>query len=171
MRIRNGWPGMVGFVPIAFTLAIAHLSATSAAEGRSPTALTRAFYAWRLGSESARSASRFAGTRPFLTQHLFAELSQVEAIEKRDHRAILDFDPFTDAQIAATSVDVVSAAVRPQSANVIVIVRFRGASHRMRVSFQKSGLVWRISDFVGRGGGLEALLRNDLREVRAAPRL
>jgi hypothetical protein len=153
-------------VSLAF-LTCAPAPATPAA---TPAGVTNAFYHWYFSVVTTRGGwqAHLAGAKPYLAPSLYASLAQVIALEQRTHDAILDYDPFNDSQIFATSVTVGSAAMTGATAVVPVTIHYPRSSTggHLKVLLRKSAAGWLIEDFNAQvGGSLSKVLAHALKQA------
>ncbi|HZV77660.1 MAG TPA: DUF3828 domain-containing protein [Candidatus Babeliales bacterium] len=154
---------------IAAVIAALLVSATPPAAPNSPSATVSSFYVWysKHGQGSAEPWSQPAGlvgAKPYLTDGFYRELTAVLAEQTRTHQAILDWDPFVDAQLTASKIQIGAASVRNGVAEVPVAIWYvHGAPpERIKAIVRQDG-AWRIDDItVHDGHSLRAVLRVDL---------
>jgi hypothetical protein len=127
-----------------------------AAPAATPTGVTNAFYHWYFSVVTTRGGwqAHLAGAKPYLAPSLYTNLAQVIALEQRTHDAILDYDPFNDSQIFATSVTVGTASISGGKALTPVTIHYPRSSTGGHVSVHlvKSAAGWLIEDFDAKVG-------------------
>jgi len=121
-----------------------------------PDAVVRAFYNWDLSVKYPQSwLDHLGGAQPYLTPSLYGLVSQIGPYERKHGAAVLDAQPFEDAQIPASSVTVGTAVVSGNGAKVPVAIHYAkssGSGHVTVVVVKTAGR-WLIDDFVGAVGG------------------
>jgi hypothetical protein len=153
---------------ITLSCGLAFLAATVTAEAAAsaPAAVVRSFYQWYLSpAAKGHTFDHLGAARAYFTPSFYALLSRVMPYE-RAHGEVLEADPFIDAQIEASAVNVGTAAVANGSATVLVTVRYPGSSSagHVRVIVVNTAAGWRIDDFIGTtGGSVRKLLAQNMK--------
>jgi hypothetical protein len=128
--------------------------AAGAVEPR-PANVVQSFYAWYFSpSVNRRAFDHLGGARQFMTKPFWELLARVRPYEQV-HGAVLDADPFIDAQIEASSVSLGSSFTFNGAATVTVVVHYPkdpSAGH-VKVMLVRTVAGWRIDDVAGATGG------------------
>ena len=144
-----------------FTGIVALLAGVETAGAASDgTAVVNSFYKWYFSVNTTKAGwtGRFSEARPYLTSSLYALIAKVIAKEKSESAAILDFDPFVNAQEPAKSYSVGSASSSKSPANVPVTLRFAAGQGHLTVVVRQSSS-WQIDNFVyGSQGNLRSMI-------------
>ncbi len=163
---------MVRTVMLLAGIALA-MNATPAAAIDSPTAVVSAFYRWYFAANRARPGGwedprALRAAAPYLSPALYADLTNVLALQRRTREAILDWDPFDDAQIEASSATpgAPAATSGPRSAVVPVTIHYPHvtAGHVIHMFLIRDRGAWRINDVASaQGNRLRTILEADLK--------
>lgn len=141
--------------------------ASPALAAGTPETVVRAFYDWDLSVKYPQSwLDHLGGAKPYLTPSLYSLVSQIGPFEKKNQEAVLDAQPFEDAQIPASSVKVGVAAISGNNAKVPVTIYYARSATGGHVTaiVTKTAQGWLIDDFVGAvGGSLRANLAHNLK--------
>ena len=141
--------------------------ASPVAAETTPEAVVRAFYNWDLSVKYPQSwLDHLSGAKPYLTSSLYNLVSQIGPFEQKNKAEVLDAQPFEDAQIPASSVNVGAAGISGNRATVPVTIRYArttGSGH-VTVVVIKTAQGWLINDFIGGvGGSLRANLAHNMK--------
>lgn len=132
-----------------------------------PEAVVRAFYNWDLSVKYPQGwLDHLGGAKPYLTPSLYSLVSQIGPFEQKNKAAVLDAQPFEDAQIPASSANVGAAAINGSRAKVPVTIHYARSSGSGHVTaiLIKTAQGWLIDDFIGSvGGSLRANLAHDMK--------
>jgi hypothetical protein len=159
MSIRT----IVLFCGVAF---LAPTAAAGALDAR-PAEVVHLFYGWYFSpGVKGRAFNHISRARPFLTRSFGTLLARVHPYEEA-HGAVLEADPFIDAQIEASSVTLGSSFTQNGAAMVTVTVHYPKDSSVGHVKVQlirTADAGWRIDDIVGAtGGSLRKTLEHNLK--------
>jgi len=136
---------------------------TATADTPGSSAVVNAFYKWYFSVNGTRAgwSGHLSEAKPYLTASLYALLTKMVAKEKNGGGAILDFDPFVDAQEMATSFKVGT----PSGSQVPVTFGFGKSSEHSRVTaIVHSGSTWQIDNFsYGSDGNLRTMLQQQMK--------
>lgn len=136
-------------------------SAYAQTSGAAPT--VNGFYRWYVGSHDWTNLS---GARSFLSPSLYAALEKLVATERREHVAMLDFDPFSGAQAKAASYSTGTPVGNEAGTVIPVRIRLSGGngSSSVRVIVVHGASGWKIDNFVYPGmGNLRSALSDALK--------
>lgn len=126
-------------------LALPSPASTGSINYGSPAGIVQSFYRDLLAAHGRRPVrSRY------FTPRLANDLAWVDAAERCTHSAIMDWDPFSGAQIPMTAFTL-GASRKALHSTVRVTVELRlwkGEKYAVDVDTVKSGMEWRISDFI-----------------------
>ena len=155
--------------PIAIFAGLTFLvpSALPVAAATTPEAVVRAFYNWDLSVKYPHSwLDHLSGAKPYLTSSLYNLVGQIGPFEQKNKAEVLEAQPFEDAQIPASSVNVGAAGVSGNRAKVPVTIHYArttGSGH-VTVVVIRTSQGWLIDDFIGGvGGSLRANLAHDMK--------
>jgi hypothetical protein len=155
--------------PIVLLAVLAFLvpRTSSVAAATTPEAVVRAFYNWDLSVKYPQSwIDHLSGAKPYLTPSLYNLVSQIGPFERKNKEEVLEAQPFEDAQIPASSVNVGAAGITGDRAKVPVTIHYGrtpGSGHVTAVVI-KTAQGWLIDDFVGSvGGSLRANLAHNMK--------
>ena len=142
-------------------------SALPVAAATTPEAVVRAFYDWDLSVKYPQSwLDHLSGAKPYLTSSLYNLVSQIGPFERKNKAEVLEAQPFEDAQIPASSVNVGAAGISGNRAKVPVTIHYArttGTGH-VTVVVIKTAQGWLIDDFIGGvGGSLRANLAHNMK--------
>src|SRR5262249_31738423 len=107
-----------------------------------------------------------SGAKPYLTPSLYNLVSQIGPYQQKQGAAILDAQPFEDAQEPASSVNVGVAVISGDKAKVPVAIHYGKSSGHGNVTalLIRTSSGWLINDFVGAvGGSLRANLASAMK--------
>jgi hypothetical protein len=95
----------LGLRAFALALSFAFVAPLSAAadSGSDAVALVKSFYAWDFAQPNGNWTTHFAQARKFFRPSLYTLLQQTLADQNKTNEAILDFDPFVNAQSSASA--------------------------------------------------------------------
>lgn len=152
------------FTLFAGTALLATGMAFAAGQTASPTRTVASFYTWYFANQA--NWTNISGARQYLTPSLYASLAKVLAEEQKEHAAILDFNPFVNAQEEAQSYSTGTPSGSGATRSVPVQLRFahiKGAG-TVRVIVVRAAGGWKIDNFVYPGAGdLRRTLRDALK--------
>lgn len=135
MRMHRTW---------IIVLALLALAIAAPAQGSAPRATVSEFYRWYL-STGEHSRERFPEQRSRFTPALYNALHKAFTATE----AVLDFDPFDNAQWPAEAYVVGASQTQGHVAQVPVSITLgRGMHSRLTVRLVQQGGRWLISDFV-----------------------
>ncbi|HET6893880.1 MAG TPA: hypothetical protein VFH72_00680 [Candidatus Baltobacteraceae bacterium] len=126
-------------------VALPALASTDSINYASPAGIVHSFYRDLL----AAHGHGLAQSRYF-TPRLANDLAWVEAAERCTHSAIMDWDPFSGAQVPLKAFTLGASRKAPDSTvRVTVELRlWKAGKSSVDVDTVKSGTAWRISDFI-----------------------
>jgi hypothetical protein len=148
--------------------AIALVSGTSSVAASSgPATVTTSFYKWYFSVNATKGgwSGHFAEARPYLDPSLYALIGKVLAEERKSGGAVLDFDPFVDAQERASGFSVGSAPSEKSPANVPVSLTFGSSAQRGHITaVVRMNDTWQITNFsYGSDGDLRSIIAKALK--------
>lgn len=116
----------------------------------SPTAIVQSAYAW---SNNHNFMTETSGLQPYFTPTLYADLQKILRVDKCTHKADIDADIFSGAQVATYGYHVGAATIHGGTATVAVTVlaglsRSRAQNILIRVLTVRGADGWRISDIM-----------------------
>lgn len=149
---------------MALVVSFATFGTASAGE-TTPAATVRGFYTWYFGALKTTGGwtGHLAGARPYLTPSLYQLLAKIVAAQNAAHAAVLDADPFADAQEPPSGFSVGTPGSGTTVVNVPVTLAF-GSGHGKMTAVVRNGGDWRIDDILyGSSGNLRATLTQALK--------
>src|SRR6185437_3195763 len=112
-----------------FAMVLAFVSLAPARAGEStPSATVRAFYTWYFAAIKTRDgwSGHLSGARAYLTPSLYQLLARTVEAQNAAHAAVLDADPFADAQEPPIGFSVGTPGVGSTVVKVPVTLAFKG---------------------------------------------
>lgn len=149
---------------LAIVLTLAALGPARAG-GSTPSATVDSFYTWYFNALKTSSGWRghLAGARAYLTPSLYNLLAKTIAAENAAHAAVLDADPFADAQEPPSGFSVGTPGAGSIVSSVPVSLTF-GSGRGKVTAVVRNGGDWRIDNLIyGSGGNLRATLSRALK--------
>lgn len=152
MHLRAGCPGMSALHRILLALAVvlALAPAAPAQEPNIPKGVVNRFYRWYM-KNPLHVRDHFAAVRPLFEPELYDKLQKVFQREAKRNEALLDFDPFVNAQVLATAYRVGTPVMERGSwATVPMTVTYErgGGKKTLQVVVHRFVDRWRIFNFV-----------------------
>jgi hypothetical protein len=142
------------------------VSAVQASTPSSAAGVVNSFYRWYFSVNTTRAGWRghFSEARPYLDPSLYNLVTKMLAEEKRSQGVALDFDPFINAQMPATSFTVGTPSSSKTPTQIPVAFGFGKAPDRTHVTVvvRKSG-AWQIENFMyASNGDLRSIIQKQL---------
>jgi hypothetical protein len=148
---RRNFQRMLRRVALLAGLAFLVPCASPVAAATTPEAVVRAFYNWDLSVKYPQSwLDHLSGAKPYLPSSLYNLVSKIGPFEQKNKAEVLDAQPFEDAQIPASSVNVGAAGISANRAKVPVTIHYTrttGSGH-MTIVVIKTMQGWLIDDFM-----------------------
>ena len=136
------------------------------APGRTPSASANLLYFWASGArEHGGFWANLALPKYFMTPVLYGLFTRAEERRKATHGVVLDYDPFSNAQIVMTGYHLAKPIVNGATAAIMVRVDHKNAaSSHVKVMLRRVVGGWLVDDIVGSESGslkqnLEAALK------------
>jgi hypothetical protein len=121
-----------------------------------PGSVVKEFYTWYMACSRKvpGPCERIAEKKELVTPSLYNQIRKASGLDPRTAENYLDFDPFIDAQVHARSFAAGEEKVSGDTASVPVTITYeRGGEKKIiTVALQRTGSVWRISNFLGGEG-------------------
>ncbi|HEY1654268.1 MAG TPA: hypothetical protein VGF86_04055 [Candidatus Tumulicola sp.] len=141
------------------SLAIATTGAATAAPPSGAASVVNSFYQWYFATGPSGSwTDRFPQAKGFFDPSLYASLSKMLAEERREHAAVLDFDPFVFAQEPASSFSLGTPVTSGALVKVPVTLHFAHGAGHVTAIVRLAG-TWQIQNIsYGADGNLRTML-------------
>jgi hypothetical protein len=121
----------------------------AAVQYKDPTALVKDFYAWYM-KDQKKSLAGISQWKDNFEEKLYEELMEAMKKSPAENNSLwLDFDPFLNAQVYATSFAIGKTSRRNNTATVAVSLKYeREGKQSLKVFLIGSGGVWRIANLI-----------------------
>jgi len=116
---------------------------------KDPTALVKDFYTWYMKDQKS-SLAGISQWKDNFEEKLYEELMEAMKKSPEENNSLwLDFDPFLNAQVYATSFAIGKTSKRNKTATVTVSMKYeREGKQSLKVFLIGSGGVWRVANLI-----------------------